>query len=226
MSTTRGAVKLSVRRLIGDLRSGDYQVPDERLNAFVQFHVERLLSELDEPSTAQASALTTSAGNSDYTLSSAAEYLVIASLVRNADRVPLSPRSWESMDQLRYGTTLQASGKPTDYALMESPAQVVTVRLWPVPNGAYAIDAVWSLAQGALSSDSSTIPFSSLAARALELRVAGDAVDSLDSESTDALRLNPKSAAVYRNQAEAILAQEVQRKAAQRRQDRIERVTA
>jgi hypothetical protein len=222
VSGTRGASRLVVRQLLGDLRDGDFAASNERINALLDQNTQRASEQLGYSDTWTTSFATLSAGNPDGTGASNS-YQAVAILKRQSDGVILEKVSWDQLESLRQVATV-STGAPVKYAVREGSGQSFLFRVYPNPDATYVLDAFLQSIQGALTTDASVIGFGRSGVQAVELMTAADVVGSLSADMLSKLHLSVAAAGPFAARGKQALSAEDARQTSLRRTDSIARV--
>jgi len=124
------------------------------------------------------------------------EYALIHAVRRNADGYILTKRTREEMDTLYWHGKVAATasqGRCTDYAILESAAQVVTLRFQAPSDRSEALDVLRSILPTDLTASTDTLPLSRPVRNAVaDLAAAEGAAKMPKWERDEKLRLNPE----------------------------------
>lgn len=180
MSDTFANMDARIRDLIDDSTPSVYAVSELKMFRVVneQIQIVGTLAGLAE--TWSTSAFTTVDGTADYALPLGAasdnEYAQIVVLKDATHGRIVKKADHETIEALRQtGSTVMTKGFPFRFELREATNQTLNVRLYPVPDGAYDMDVLYSLLPVRLTLPTNSIPFSRDLMTALELRCAARA---------------------------------------------------
>lgn len=171
MSTTLGAVKRGVRTYLDNLGASELVYGDPLIHKTVNAWLDMLASEGPIGQAWNTSWKAITAGTADYTVST--EHTDILAIKLASQGWLLTPRGPQELESFRQGTTV-SSGDPTDYALVESTAQALQIRLFPTPDKSDTLHALVAVVPTTVDEDADTINLGKAMARALEWFVASD----------------------------------------------------
>jgi hypothetical protein len=223
MSGTLGTSRNRVRVLIHDTLTGNLVVSEERLTAMIDSACLRTGNILGYSDTWLTAAVTLTAGIVEYSFT-AGEYQTLTILRRSDDRVILRKNTTEELESLRAGSTQNAVGRVTDFALYEAVGPLIKVRVYPVPDAtAGTLDAFVSSTVSALAADSDVIPFARGGVASIEYLVAAECIASMTPQDQIDRHISAETANFYRAKADEFLDMEKERRTSQRRTDSIRR---
>lgn len=209
MSTDGRAIMEGVRRTLGDPDTGRVVVENDELQQAIARHVPLIAKELGLGQAWVTGIVSLIPGTIDYTLSGTDEYEQISEIVYHNDRVPLPIRSLPEVTSRRSGAL--AVGRPSMCALRPDTTQGVTLAVDTNPQVAETLDALVTLVPAVWEIGDTTpptIPFSTTAARALELRVASSLAATMGPEKRNALALDKDDSKVWASEAAELIRQE------------------
>jgi hypothetical protein len=154
------------------------------------------------------------AGSEVGALSTSYDYADILNVRRTADGQTLTKRTAEELDKMYWQSGVAASrgtAEPTDYALLESEAQAVSLRFQNYAKTSTTLDVFRRVLPADLTADSTAIPFSLLAVEALIDLVAVEALAKIPEEVTKERKLNPQVAPLWMKRAEENIRNETER---------------
>lgn len=176
MSDTVANAEARIRVLLNDMDASNYATSQMRMWDMMSRQIQEIGTRIGMGQTWTTGVFSTADGTADYALptTASAQYGQIlllkdathGALIEKADQ-PTIERARET------GSTAVIKGFPEHFSLREDTDQTVTVRIYPVPNGVFSIDALFSLLPPvpiALSTD--TIPFPRDILTGFEFRVA------------------------------------------------------
>ena len=170
MASTLAKVRGAVRYRIRDIISGNRAIATPELNEIIQANVRALAGEVPLGEAWSAAAVTVTAGSEVGTLAATVEYAHILEVRRTGDGQTLTKRTPEELSKLYWqsGTaTTRSTEEPTDYAILESAAQAVTLRFQNYAKTTTTLDICRRVMPSDLTADSSAVPFAMLAVEAL-----------------------------------------------------------
>lgn len=107
------------------------------------------------------------------------EYAQLLRVRLASTQLDLEPITREQFERLRNGDTSASTagaGAPQMFVPYETPAQVLTLQLWPWPRAVDSLELLRSTLPTSLSSDAATLPFDKLAVEATAKRAAGQLI--------------------------------------------------
>jgi hypothetical protein len=213
----------SIRSLTNDLTAASYAVSDARYLTLIRNAAGDLSTLLGTSDTWTSAAITLVPGTTEYTFPNS-DYQTLTIVRRTDDRVILNKVGWEELEGLRQGGSVPY-GKPTAYALYETSAQVLTMRVDRTPTEAGTLDIFFStMATDATATSDSIAYLPRLARRALEYLVAADAVAGFTEDQLVYVKLDRSFADVLYKRGQQFVTLEKERRSSQRRTDHIQRV--
>lgn len=203
MSATRSATEANIRLLIDDNNPDQYAISSVRMHQFVQGEMQLIAARTFLPMESVLSVPLV-AGTFDYTLTGIVGD--VRQVVRHTDGIPLQRQTldymvgmWRQDSAAQVGTSPQ----PLDYAILETSAQLVRIRLGPTPSSsAVSVDVYYGVMSASLTADSSTIPFSAPLLRALERACASECVAVMSRADRDARMIDVASVGLWRELSE------------------------
>jgi hypothetical protein len=228
MSDTLGNVERRIRDLIDDGAPSAYAVSQMRMWRVINAQIHQIGVLADMGQAWSTSVFTTVDGTSDYTLptTTTAEYAAIVMLKDATHGTLIEKADTETIEALRQtGSTAVVKGFPVRFSLLEGATQVVTVRLYPVPNGAYAIDLLRSLLPVRLTSLSAVVPLARDLMMALELRCAARCARMMPEDERQKRMLTDGMIADFNADADLMLREGMRRIAQLKRMGQMERVS-
>lgn len=222
MSKTRGAVRLSIYEILGDMNPDERVVSIPRINEIIARNYQTFLRRTTQH-TSVAVSVTVLSGTGDYTIDSNEVFELDQVFDSTNNRELFYLPLVEFNSRFLPDVTTAATGLPTHYTTYEGTSQVMKLRLGPTPNASLTVKCYRTTAQSALTTDGSSLLVSDGLARGIEAACAADilailgdaqltklgasraAVQTLRKESEDAIREhNLKASRTGRRQASVL----------------------
>jgi hypothetical protein len=223
MASTLSKVRNAVRYRIRDLAAGNRAISTPELNEIIQSNTRFIGGQipLGEAwvTTSGTGAVVVTAGSDYGTITSTVDHMDILEVRRNADGQVLTKRTAEELDKMYWqsGTTsTRGTEEPTDYAILESAAQAVTLRFQNYAKTSTTLDVFRCVMPSDLASDASAIPFAVLAVEAIIDLSSVEAIAKLTDKVLSERNLNPKVAGLWADRAGKNLRAETERMHRQR----------
>lgn len=180
MSDTLLNVSQRIRTLIVDEDPSDYAINDNRMWTLIDKQVQEIATRIGLGQSWITNAFTTADGQSDYAMP-AGEYAQVVELKDVPHGRLIRKIDTEAMETSRQTfSNVFIKGFPWWFSLIEDTNQVLTVRLYPQPNGAYQMDALVSTIPTRIAAAADVIPFPRDILAALEMRVAARCVRQMN----------------------------------------------
>jgi hypothetical protein len=204
-----------VRYRIRDLAAGNRAISTPELNEIIQSNTRFIGGQipLGEAwvTTSGTGAVVVTAGSDYGTITSTVDHMDILEVRRNADGQVLTKRTAEELDKMYW-----QSGTTSDYAILESAAQAVTLRFQNYAKTSTTLDVFRCVMPSDLASDASAIPFAVLAVEAIIDLSSVEAIAKLTDKVLSERNLNPKVAGLWADRAGKNLRAETERMHRQR----------
>lgn len=182
MSLAFATVRANVRDLTHDGDPSDYAIRSAELDREIVGCLQLYGGMTYSGLAWSTAALTTVAGTASASFTTGIVYSMVVELRLQSDGTLLKRESADNVEQTQQNAT-RPRGKPTSYYLIESSAQALSARFDPVPDAAYAIDALISTIP--LDSTSADLPVSDLVVRAIEYDTARRCILKMTPEQRD-----------------------------------------
>lgn len=214
MASTLSKVRSAVRFNIRDLSPGNRAIPTTELNTIIQANTRFVGGQVPLGEAWVSAAVTVTSGSDIGTMvaeSPAVEYSDILEVRRTVDGQVLTKRTVEELDKLFWQANNTGRAEPTDYAIMESAATVVTLRFNCYAATSTTLAVLRRVLPTDLLSDATTIPFASLAVEAVIDLSSVEAIAKLPEKVLADRNLNPQVASIWASRAEKNIRRETER---------------
>ena len=228
MSDTLTNVEARVRDLTDDRDPSNYAISQRRLWRMIDTQVQEIGARIGMGQAWSTTVFSTADGTDDYALptTSSAEYAQIIMLKDATHGTLIQKADNETIESYRQtGSTAVIKGFPLRFSLLEGITQIITVRLYPVPNGVYAIDLLRSLLPTRLTAATDVLPFARDVLTAVELRAAARAARSMTDAEREKRLLNDRAIADWMADAESLVREGIRRINQLKRAAAVERVS-
>jgi hypothetical protein len=212
MASTLAKARNALRWRLRDVTVADRAFSTFELNEIIQTNARYVAGQI--PLGMAWVSVTLTEGADTVALPSTVEYECVLEVRRSSDGVTLTKRTPEEMTKMFWSGVLAANAThadPTDYCLLESEAQVVTMRFQAPAKSTDAVDVLRRVLPSDLVADTTAIPFSMLAIEAVIDLSATEALMKMTPEMLAARKLSASVGSLWGPRAEANIRRETER---------------
>ena len=205
MATTRAGVRNRVREMLGDQDPANRVVSQFRYDGSISRNMFLIASKATMPRAAVSSVSISAGAYESTAITDTARSVKL--VVDNATGKELAYVPWDDFNSY-YGQDTanpRASGTAVEYTVRENTTAGLVIRVGPTPSANATFDVHYAAMPSALSTDSTSIPFSEELTRALDSFVAAEIASTLSEDKLAKLGVPRSSAKLWLEQGTAAI---------------------